>query len=1222
MSVAAEKLTQSYTEQIDAVNKLAAAFAQLDTSTTVQKIEVINKSLKDMQDKMKDSGKTSEKTFQDLGKKVEDVGNLFSKKFPKSLAVGVAALTGFYQGMRNVIALGKSVTGFFASLADGVISVTASIIAIPLKIFTGLVDLAARAGSGMNELAVAMEKLRKENGAFYAPTNKAIIETSKTLTGFKDTGLSTWRVFGTLAERLEHIGELAKEMGATFNIVRKEFEDNGGALLGYQKGLGISNEDMKGVARNAAVMGQKTTVALKDMTKYSYELGNAFQLDAKLISRDMSKAFNDVKHFAGATVKQIAEASTYARKLGLELKEITGTLDAFETFDTAAENVAKLSQSFGVQVDAFKLMEAQDPASQIDMLRKSFASAGVDASNFNRQQLKLLSTTTGLDEATAQAAFSAKNQGIGLDQIKKKGGEAEKKTLTQAQAMSKLADAIERMVKSGGQLSGGFFDMFIKGILGGIQSSPEFIGIIRNIQFALRGVYMIGVQLGRALPKMIPDLGNMLRGLKDFFDPKKFRTLFGGIKDAIEWFMKDKDSNFEGLMDRLRKQFFDFFDIETPAGKKILESFKHIFVKIAKLAADGIKWAADQIKEGLKFVVDLINGKIDLSAGSEAAKGGLGFLANALTPLYESLKYAWKQLAPILWDLVMVLGHKLKEYLKSPEFQKIIRPAIPIIAATLFGPALSRAILTSLTTNLIKSLFSGGGLRSLSKVATSLSSRLGQTAFGRAAGAVAGPVAIVAAAAAIGSGVKKYTDVVTSTMDHSTKVIAAGATGLIDALTLGLLPPDLTNTIANTLGKVVDAIYGAFGKVFGKGFSESMKRYLGAQFELFGSIWDLLGNLFGGSDQAAFDKSVDEVGLAMVRFAATTVEYLFIQLPMLLERLGIRVLGALSGVLVKLTAAALGIITGGIDKAFGTDYTKKLEKISNDVATGLSAFADKQVKEQEKVSEQISNASSRLQDKYLRTTEDKAKIAAQRAASAAKAVADAQNGAATGSLKDTEASIDDAIAHVRSVKALQKELGEKGFDLPSAIKTLKSQFDGVSFEFITPKQAEGLEVSTKSVGQLSEMIASTISAFESITAFPKAAAAAANAIKNDSTKAALRAVSDMIKVANEMDSALSNGALNKIDIKAKLANVAKAVGLGGSATYTVNPSRQVQITVNMTVEMNAADIEKALIMRTSSIIAQRIDFNSNNPTTKVANPISQYVGGSESPGAPVGEASR
>jgi len=723
MAAASDRIERSYQTQVSIVEKLADAFGRLNTQGPTQGVEVLGKAVKEVQDRLRDTGKASEATFQRLSKEADRTGRNFSSRFPRSVAVGTAALSGFAQGVRNVVALSKGVTGFLTGFVDGVANVAASIIAIPFKIFEGLVDLAARSGNGMNELAQEIENLRKQFGALSGPTNKAIVTTAENLTGFKDTGLSAWRVFGNLANRLKEIRELATEMGGAFGVVRKEFVDNGGALLAYQKGLGIANDDMRGVARSSVAMGRQTSTALKDMTRYSYELGDAFGLDAKLISRDMSKALSDVRHFGGATVKQIAEASTYARKLGFELKDITGTLDAFDTFDAAAENAAKLSQAFGVNIDAFELMKAQNPADQLELLRKSFRQAGVDASNFDRASLKLAATTTGLSEDIVQSALSLKNQGMRLDEIKKKSGEAERKTMTQAQAMKRLADAIERMVIAGGPQEGGFWDMFIKGFLGGIQSSKEFREIIWNIKRALQQTYLEGVRLGRAFVQLFPGVKDFLGGIAGFFNPAKFKRLTGSVVDVITSWMKDlSDPNgkasFAGLMGSLRDSFFNFFNEESPDGRRLLDGFKRTLRSIGRIVGEGISWASDKVADGLRLVMDLITGKRRLLDGAAAAgKDGLGFMGEVLAPVVDGLRHAWKEITPVLADMVRTLGQKLAGYLRSDAFTGAVKPAIPYVATVLFGPALARAMLGALAASMAKSavgFFTGSGRRAVS----------------------------------------------------------------------------------------------------------------------------------------------------------------------------------------------------------------------------------------------------------------------------------------------------------------------------------------------------------------------------------------------------------------------------------------------------------------------------------------------------------------------------
>lgn len=1211
MAASADQLEKSYETQIDAVQKLSQAMGQVNVQGVVQNVEVLNKALRDMRSNMNDAGKASESSFQKLGKKATEAGKEFKDRFPKSVAVGAAALSGFEQGVRNVIALTKGVGRFFTSFTGGLFDVAAAIVAIPFKIFTGLIDLAEKSTGGMNELAQAIENMRKEFGALGSVTPKTITDMSKGLQGFGDTGLSAWRVFGNLAQRIEAFTKLAAEMGATFTSLWKEFDDNGGALLAYQKGLGISDEQMKGVAQRALSMGDTIADTFKDTTKYSLELAKAFGLDAKVISRDMVKAFGDVKHFAGATVKEVGEAATYARKLGVELDKITGTLDAFETFDTAAENVAKLSQSFGVTVDAFQLMQAQDPAEQIDILRKSFATAGVDASNFNRQQLKLLASTTGLDEATAKQAFSMKNQGVSLDQVKKKGGEAEKKTLTQAEAMGKLADAIERMVQSGGGLSGGFFDNFFKGILGGIQSTKEFYGLMFNIQKALYQVQMIGVKLGRVLPDLIPGFKDMLGGLKAFFDPKTFSKLFEGISQSVkEFFSTDEKyasekGNIPALVKNLHKNIEDFFTMEGPHGKRILDGFKRFFTFMSGLAADGIRWASDRVAEGIRGLVGIIQHPERLAKAGQAGKEGVGFVASALGPIVDALRHAGKVIFPALVELTVTLGHKLHDLLTSPQFIKLIRPALPYLAAALFGPAFSRAILGAVTTSVVKGavgMLTGGGGRSLVKKAiVSMSSKLEGGLLGKAAGVagkLAGPAAIVSAGLSIGAGVEEYTDKITSTLDHSTKVIAAGATGLIDALTLGLLPKDLSTMIANTLATVVDMIYSGISSVFGKGFADSLRRQLSSAFEVLGNVWSVLKNLFTG-DQGSFNQSVIELGLSILRFVVSSLEYMLIQLPALIVKLSVEVLNAVSGIIIRVVGAAIGLIASGVDGIFGTSFASKVNAWTDTVRGGLSTLTDKVVKTTDDSSKAVSDATQRFNDTYLRSAADKAKIAASSAASVAQAtnveVAKAADGTGEGIAKVAE--------NLQAIKEAKKQLDDKDFDVAGAVQSISDRLKGVSFDIISSDQVADMTRAADNFHVLDRFVSGAQGSFSAFADLGKAA----QAIKKGAMAEAAMAVSEMVKVANDLDKALADGNINRIDVKAKLERVARAVGLGGKATYTVNPSKQVQITVNLEVSMDVDKVERVMIMRQKSIIRDRLNFATESPGQQGTNTIpSEY----------------
>src|SRR5512143_1878273 len=152
MARSMSRVESSFDTQISAVEKLTKAIETLRgqdlSGLNAQKLDGLQKEFKE-----------TEKQATTLTGRLKDMANWMAKKFPTSAAAGAAAISGFVQGMRNVLAIGKGVTGFLGGLVDTLGSVAASIIAIPFKMFNALVDMAAQAGGGANELAEALRKM-------------------------------------------------------------------------------------------------------------------------------------------------------------------------------------------------------------------------------------------------------------------------------------------------------------------------------------------------------------------------------------------------------------------------------------------------------------------------------------------------------------------------------------------------------------------------------------------------------------------------------------------------------------------------------------------------------------------------------------------------------------------------------------------------------------------------------------------------------------------------------------------------------------------------------------------------------------------------------------------------------------------------------------------------------------------------------------------------------
>lgn len=865
----------------------------------IQKMESAKTSMQQM---AQGAQEATEKTSKSFNVTEKDIDRLFgsskslsthmSSKFPKAFVVAAAAVSGFKQGIQNVLAVGKSMLSLTEGVVGGLVNITKSILSIPFKIFDGLIEK-AQAGGGGNELAQAFEDVRKEFGSFKQDVAKNVIESARSMKGeLSNTGLSVWKVFGNLAERLKYVAELAKGMGATFHTLGTEIAKNAENIGAYQKGLGLSAEEMGGIGERAMAMGTTLTDQLQDIANMSLQMGDAFGLSAKMISRDVGKMIKDVKNFGSLTVKEMTEAVVYTKKLGIEVNKLLGLIDKFDTFEGAAESAAKLSQAFGVNVNAFEMMKEQDPSKRLAELKKQFELAGKSADNLSRQELKLISDATGLDEATAKLALSSKNQGVSMDDVKKKSDAAQKKQLTQAETMEKLADAIERLVQSGGpQGFKGFFDAFLKGIGAGITSSPAFIKLMYDIRRALMETFRIGVDLGKWLVDHFP-------GVKDIFESlsKIIKTIPGFFKDLskqIKAFVSG-DISIEKFFENMKGVADNFMNGNSGFFFTLTNGFRKTLTKLAQIVAEGAKFVVKKLTEGLKRASEFLRNPKEFLASAEAGgKMGVGFMMEILKPIIEVVKdkamweglwNAFTEFAPILWGEMKKVFFKIIKLIPSGFWISI--------AGVFFGPAIGKAFLgtgVNLLGGILKDTFFGAA-----KAAPNIAGTAAKAASGSGGmlSSFVGPllgnpyVAAAAAVAALGvvgagmsKGVEKFEKKVTEKLgDKDAGKIGSAVSGLVQMFSFGAIGDEAAEAMAENFGKFSQMFDKQVEKLFGKNFAKDLKDLMLGQLDVLIDVGDFFRSLFGG-DFVGAGKALGNLLVDMVKQSFTQLKFVFLTLP-------------------------------------------------------------------------------------------------------------------------------------------------------------------------------------------------------------------------------------------------------------------------------------------------------------------------------------------------------
>ncbi|TXH11437.1 MAG: hypothetical protein E6R04_02305 [Spirochaetes bacterium] len=710
-------------DQVSLTQNLVSAMKSANFKDVASSVEDTSRAVEEASQKSKEFGSTNQDVFDKVNSSLKEAleketatgkGMDILTKQVKRFSVAASSIDGFVQGLRFTSNMIKTVTGAGLGLVESLGQIAVAIISIPFKMLKGLLTM-ADAGGADTALAQALENIRKEFGSLRETSGRAIVDMAKNMKGeLSQTGLGVTRIFGNMAERLATLQEYAHNLGPLFANLSKQFVANAESIGAYYKGLGLTDEAQKAVATRAYALGTAVTEELRQVTNYSQQLSKAFNGaagSAKEISRDMGTLMADFKHFGGIAIKEIGQAVTYFRRLGVEVSKVMGVIERYDNFTDAAEGAAQLSQAFGLNVDALEMMKAQNPAERVEQLRKAFFQAGRSVESMTRQERTLLAQQTGLEDSALDLVFSMKNQGMTYDQVTKKADAAKKSQLTQTQAMKALADSIERLVKSGSFGKGGFFDRFIQGFTVGIQRSSEFRKIMRELRIDLRTAYYEGIKVGRAFVDMFPGVKDVFKGIGDLFEPRKFRAMFSRITETFKVFFKDMTDNpktaLPKLLEHLKDDFFSWFGNNSPNSQRILDGFKKFFVALSNIAGGMLKIAMTTLTKGLREVTDIITGRKGLGGAGGAASGAQSFVAQLLGPIVDAIKEA----GPGLWnatkEMFSALWVKVEPWVKE-NFMKVIGALAAPAFVGMAGRAISTSIAGAFATGLMNWAQSGG----------------------------------------------------------------------------------------------------------------------------------------------------------------------------------------------------------------------------------------------------------------------------------------------------------------------------------------------------------------------------------------------------------------------------------------------------------------------------------------------------------------------------------
>jgi len=375
---------------------------------------------------------------------------------------------------------------------------------------------------------------------------------------------------------------ILKAMGTRGAIMAEAVQKNATYYYSAKKLMNLADDDIKYLTNTAIALGKSFPTVFEELRKATKDAADHFNLDFKVMSKDVLTLRKDITNFAHKTSAELATVVGKISQMGVELQDAMTIFNKFQTFEDAATATSQLSQSFGMMIDSMQLLKAESPDQMLEMYRDAFLATGKSFQDMDRFNRSLLIQQTGLTEQAAQALFSAENAGKTYEELMAEA-DANDPTKKQLKAIEQMRDAIVELKQD---LTKTFTSLFgedgpiQQGLKNAFVMNPRLRSSFESITNALNEVYKsfsftsqkaISEMIGPAV-KLINKLAKYLKG--DFLIQAKegvagvFQTISGYVNNQ----QKDIQKGFDKIMNAFRPITKFFLGIGTQVFKSILTS--------------------------------------------------------------------------------------------------------------------------------------------------------------------------------------------------------------------------------------------------------------------------------------------------------------------------------------------------------------------------------------------------------------------------------------------------------------------------------------------------------------------------------------------------------------------------------------------------------------------------------------------------------------------------
>ena len=625
-----------------------------------ERLQGIRGAMEDAANAAQNSGSEFNNATGEIGRMVDGLDDATTST--KSLNAATSAFKGAAKIFK---AAALSITGIFGAVFNAI----SAVVGIIHSFYSAVIEGAYEAAVESRKMAEAFEDVREQFGDLATGEGLAVVEAFHDVDkAASEFGVNLGSRFAAYTEgsvaKLKAMAAAMENLGGLGPLLEKQFTGRVAfAMDSLAKGAGISGEAFQSLANRSLNSGQTLEGVMEQASRSIASVAKGIGVSTKTLGKSFDAIAKDVSNFGHLTVQEMTNLAAVMTKTGISMTTVQGVASKFDQFDSAAESVAKLTQAFGLNLNAVDLLNASDEE-RLQMLKSSFLEQGKSIDQLSRQERQYLAQAAGIAESDLERVFG--DQAGSIDETASAVERAQEAQISMAASMQEMEKSIKRIFRPLEQFTGAL-DAFLKGF----DQAFKMSGLLAPVQEALESVKTLGMESGNSIAEalgfVIASLGGFDQVTDGMIEPyKSLKSFFTDIGDAIKEGMQLDEQGIATGFDstKLVEVFKDYFNRALKAIQQsgiignITSGVGSIFGAAIQSIRDNPE-AIESIKQGLQdafsFAFEQLSTFLQSSAGQTLIKAAGAAL----------LIYFGPSIVAMLTPLMALLGPSMKAFLES-----------------------------------------------------------------------------------------------------------------------------------------------------------------------------------------------------------------------------------------------------------------------------------------------------------------------------------------------------------------------------------------------------------------------------------------------------------------------------------------------------------------------------------------------------------------------------